>query len=65
MSARRSPAVWPLTCRTTLPANRRSSPHETGTKPVTLQEPFDFAAGGGVVGSGVLLGDAQALEFDL
>jgi hypothetical protein len=30
-----------------------------------LLEPFDFAAGGGVVGSGVLLGDAQALEFCL
>ena len=30
-----------------------------------LLKAFDLAAGGGVVGSGVLLGDAQALEFCL
>jgi hypothetical protein len=28
-------------------------------------EPFDFAAGGGVVGAGVLLGDVQAAQFGL
>ena len=28
-----------------------------------LLEAFDFAAGGGVVGSGVLLGDVEADEF--
>ena len=30
-----------------------------------LLEAFDFAAGGGVVGSGVLLGDVEAAEFVL
>ena len=30
-----------------------------------LVEPFDFAAGGGVVGPGVLLGDVQGRKFGL